>query len=163
MGGGLVLHGHGLRARDQWGPPDATAPSIVGEVVGRRYRCLDCRAVIEVLPRGVLRRRLYSAVAVALALALWAVEQHPAAEVRRRVSPWSRVGPAVRGWMSLRRWAKAVRAGELFPAVRAALAGASLREVAARAATTLAAFALSSADTLSLTTRAVLGAAHVAR
>ncbi|HEX7624219.1 MAG TPA: hypothetical protein VF400_11660, partial [Anaeromyxobacteraceae bacterium] len=150
------------RTRDQWGPPDATAPPGVGEIHCRRYHCQRCGAVAQVVPRGILGRRLYSAAAIALALALWGVEGLVPAEVRRRVSPWRRVGAtAAASWASLRRWARAVRAAALFARVRATSAGARLREVAARAVTTLAAFAPSSADALSLTTRAVLGAAHV--
>lgn len=162
LGGPIVLHGHGLRVRDQWGPPDATAPPSVGEVYCRRYRCQYCAVVVQVVPRGILRRRLYSAAAIALALALWGIEGLAPAEVRRRVSPWRRVGAAAAAsWVSLRRWARAVRAAALFAQVRATPAGARLREVAARAVTTLAAFALSSADALPLVTRAMLGAAHV--
>jgi hypothetical protein len=160
--GQLALHGHGLRARDQWGPPDATAPPAVGEILCRRYACQHCGAVLQVVPRGILRRRLYSAAAIALALALWGVDGLAAVEVRRRVSPWGLVGAAAAaGWASLRRWACAVRSAALFGAVRSLPAGARLREVAARAATTLAAFAPSSADAVPLTTRAMLGAAHV--
>ncbi len=157
-----MLHGHGLRARDQWGPLDVTASPGVGEIRCRRYACQRCGAVVLVVPRGILQRRLYSASAVALALALWGVEGLAPAEVRRRVSPWRKVGAtAAASWASLRRWARAVRAAALFAVVRATPAGARLREVAARAATTLAAFAPSSADALPLATRAMLGAAHV--
>lgn len=78
------------------------------------------------------------------------------------MSPWRQVGAtAARGWASLRRWARAVREGALFGEVRVLPDGARLRDVAARAATTLAAFAPSSVDALPLSTRAVLGAAHV--
>lgn len=157
-----MLHGHGLRVRDQWGPPDATAPPVVGEVVGRRYQCQLCDAVLLVLPRGVLRRRLYSAAALALALALWGADELTPAKVRARVSPLRIVGAtAARGWASLRRWAKAVRTGALFGSVRGNCVGTRLREVAARAATTLAAYAPSCADALPISTRAFLGAAHV--
>ena len=161
-GGRLVVHGHGVRTRDQWGPPDATAPPEVGEVVCRRYHCLACGAVLLVVPRGILRRRLYSAGAIALALALWGVDGLAAGEVRVRISPWHVVGDAAAtGWASLRRWARAVRAFTLFRCVRALPVGARLRQVAARAATTLAAYAPSSADALPIPTRAFLGAAHV--
>jgi hypothetical protein len=154
-----MLHGHGLRVRDQWGPPDATAPPVVGEVRCRRYLCQRCGAVVQVVPRGILRHRLYSAGAVALALALWGVEGLAPAGVRRRVSPWRKVGAtAAASWASLRRWARAVRAAALFALVRATPAGARLREVAARAATTLAALAPSSLDALPLATRAMIGA-----
>ncbi len=65
----------------------------------------------------------------------------PPAEVRRPVSPLRVVGAtAAAGWASLRRWCRAVRAQQLFTAVRALPADATLREVAARAATTLAAY-----------------------
>lgn len=159
-GGHIVLHGHGLRARDQWGPTEAAAPPAVIEVLGRRFECQDCGAVILVVPRAILRRRLYSAAAIALALAVWSLEEQTPAEVRARVSPWRIVGPAAAtAWASLRRWAKAVRGGRLFPVVRELPAGATLREVAARAATTLAALAPSSAEGLPLGTRAFLGAA----
>jgi hypothetical protein len=142
LGGQLGLHGHGLRERHQWGPPvpDATA-SVIG-ILLRRYQCQACGAVVVVGPRGLLRRRLYSAGAVALALALYGVAALPAAEVRAQVSPLRIVGAtAAAGWVSLRRWAGAVRARRLFPAVRQLPTDATLRQVAARAATTLAAYA----------------------
>jgi hypothetical protein len=162
LGGRIVLHGHGIRRRDQWGPPDGVARPEVGEVAGRRYRCTACHALLLVLPRGMLRRRLYSAAAIALALALWAVDDLAPAEVRSRVSPWRIVGAAAAGgWASLRRWSRAVRTGALFATVRALPGEARLREVAARAATTVAAHAPASADALPLATRAFLGAAHV--
>jgi hypothetical protein len=161
-GGRLRLHGHGLRTRDQWGPPEATAPPTVREIVSRRYCCQECGAVLSVLPRGILRRRLYSAPAIGVALALWGVEGLAPRDVRRRVSPWPIVGAtAAKGWMSLRRWAREVRAAALFACVRALPTGASLRKVAARAATTLVAYAPSSTDALPLWIRAFLGAAYV--
>ena len=160
--GRVVLHGHGLRSRDQWGPPDATGPPEVGEVVCRRYHCLACCAVLLVVPRGILRRRLYSASAIALALALWGAEGLAPGAVRRRVSPWRISGAtAAMGWASLRRWVRAVREAELFARVRASIAGARLREVAARAATALAGFAHCAAGALPISTRAFLGAMHV--
>ncbi len=160
--GRVVLHGHGLRTRDQWGPVDATAPPEVGEVVCRRYHCLGCGAVLLVVPRGILRRRLYSASAIALALALWGAEGLAPGEVRTRVSPWRIVGPAAAlGWASLRRWARAVREAKLFALVRASIAGTRLREVAARAATALAGFAHCAAGALPISAGAFLGATHV--
>lgn len=142
MGGNLGLHGHGLRERDQWGPVELGAPPAVIGIRARRYRCLGCGAVIVVVPRGVARRRLYSAGAIALALAAWAVSGQTPAAVRGRVSPHRIIGPtAASGWASLRRWSRAVRAGRLFPVVRASPESATLRQVAARAATTLAAVA----------------------
>ena len=141
-GGNLGLHGHGLRERDQWGPGEfGDVPAVIG-ILARRYRCRGCGAVIVVVPRGVVRRRLYSAGAIALALAAWAVSGQTPAAVRARVSPHRIVGPtAATGWASLRRWARAVRVCRLFSVVRASPESATLRQVAARAATTLAAVA----------------------
>lgn len=160
-GGALGLHGHGLRERHQWGPAVLGAAAVLIAILTRRYRCQPCGAVVVVVPRGVLRRRLYSAGAIALALALWSVAELAPAEVRRRVSPFAVVGAtAAAGWSSLRRWSRAVRAGRLFPVVRALPAEATLRQVAARAATTLAAWA-PGAGGLSIDSAAFLGAAHV--
>ncbi len=141
-GGLLGLHGHGLRERHQWGPVElSAAPSLIA-VLLRRYQCQPCGAVVTVVPRGLVDRRLYSAGAIALALALYGVVGLSPAEVRRRVSPFRIVGAtAAAGWASLRRWSRAVRAGRVFPAVRALAADATLRQVTARAATTLAAYA----------------------
>lgn len=108
---------------------------MVVVVAVRRYRCVSCGAVIAVVPRDVEPRRHYSRPAIALALALWSLASLPAAEVRRRVSPWPVVGvtAAAEGWVSLRRWVRAGRAGRLFRAVARPVAG-GLREVAARLA-----------------------------
>lgn len=161
VGGNLGLHGHGRRERDQWGPAEfGGVPAVIG-ILARRYRCLGCGAVIVVVPRGVLGRRLYSAGAIAIALALWGASAMSAAEVRSRVSPHRIVGPtAAFGWASLRRWARAVREHRLFPIVRALPGRASLRQVAARAATTLAAFA-PGMNGAPIESAAALGAAHV--
>ncbi len=142
MGQALGLHGHGLRERHQWGPVEVgSAPALIAILV-RRYLCLSCGAVVVVGPRGPVRRRLYAAGAIALALALYGVAGLAPAEVRRRVGPLRIVGPtAAAGWASLRRWCRAVRARRLFLVIRALPVGATLRQVAARAATTLAACA----------------------
>jgi hypothetical protein len=114
--------------------------------------------VVVVGPRGPVRCRLYSAGAIALALALYGVAGLAPAEVRGRVSPLRIVGPsAASGWASLRRWCRAVRAQRLFPAVRSLPGDATLRQVAARAATTLAACA-PGAGGLSLESDAFIGA-----
>jgi len=89
------------------GPEELGGRSVVASITVRRYRCTRCSAVLVVVPRGVLPRLRYGAVAVALALALWSVEGLPAAQVRSRVSPFRVVGhDARRGWRSLRRWAR---------------------------------------------------------
>jgi hypothetical protein len=127
-------------------------------ILVRRYQCQPCGAVVVVVPRGLVRRRLYSAGGIALALALWGVAGLSPREVRGHVSPLRIVGAtAAAGWASLRRWARAVRAGRLFPVVRALPTEATLRQVAARAATTLAAYA-PSAGGLAIESAAFLGA-----
>lgn len=67
----LAIHGHGVVTRHLWGPPALGHAPEFGELRLRRYRCLECRAVIRVGPRGVFSRRRYSATAIGLAL--WAV------------------------------------------------------------------------------------------
>lgn len=141
-GAALGLQGHGLRERHQWGPVAAGGVPALIAILVRRYLCRSCGAVVVVGPRGLVRRRLYSAGAIALALALYGVAGFAPTEVRGRVSPLRIVGPsAAAGWASLRRWCRAVRVRRLFPAVRALPGDATLRQVAARAATTLAAYA----------------------
>lgn len=80
----------------------------------RRYRCRSCNAVLVVGPRGLLRRRWYSASAIALALSM--VAHHATSRaVRARICPGSVVGSsAVERWATLSRWLKASRQGELF-------------------------------------------------
>jgi hypothetical protein len=106
-GQGRRLHGHGVRERMRLGPEELGGRSVSTTVAVRRYRCVRCHAVLVVVPRGVLPRLRYGAVAVALALARWAVESVPAARVRAEVSPDRHLGhDARRGWRSLRRWAR---------------------------------------------------------
>jgi hypothetical protein len=135
VGGRLGLHGHGLRDRQQRGPGEPAGLPAVAVVAIRRFRCVACTAVIAVVPRDVEPRRHYSRPAIALALALWSLAALPPAEVRRRISPWPIVGAtaAAEGWISLRRWAKAGRAGRLFSAVGRELSG-SLRQIAGQLA-----------------------------
>ena len=135
-----MLHGHGMRSRLVRGPlrPDGSPEEV--EILVRRYRCQRCGAVLLVVPRGVLRSCLFSASAIGLALALWAMHRLSAREVRRRVSPWGVVGDtAAAGWASLRRWVQQVP--RLFPGVRPCPDHWTDRQRAERIATTLAACA----------------------
>ena len=158
LGGHLVLHGHGVRSRQLRGPTTADGTPLTRLVVVRRYRCQRCGATPTVVPAGVVARYLFSGPAVALALALFGVTGLALAEVRRRVSPWATVGAtAAAGWGTLRRWAAAVRAGRLF-GVRAVPEGWTARQVAARAATTLAARAPAAAGTADVVADAFVGA-----
>lgn len=154
--------GHGLRERQQRGPLVAGgAPQIVTVPV-RRYAC-GCGAILMVVPRETLRGRLYTASAVAWALALFGVEHASAAQVRRRTSPWSVVGAtAAMGWATLRRWVRAVRALRLLSKVRPTPPDFTDRQVAERAGMTAAALAPPSLATLEISSRAFAGAARAA-
>lgn len=106
-GQALRLHGHGVRERMRLGPEELGGRSVCATIAVRRYRCTRCDAVLVVVPRGVLPRLRYGAVAIALALARWSVEGVAAARVRAEVSPDRHLGhDARRGWRSLRRWAR---------------------------------------------------------
>jgi len=103
----------------------------------RRFRCRACGAVVTVVPRGLLRRRLFSAPAIALALwRLGSLGESPSV-VRSAISPWSTVGTtAAGGWAQLRRWSRAVASGALFAGLPAAAEGTA-RAVARRVAMAL--------------------------
>lgn len=154
-GKALALHGHGKRERQLWGPVDPEAPPEVTTIFVRRYLCQRCDAVITVGPKAVLRKRLYSAGAVGLAFALWALSGLSAPEVRKLIKPGSAVGAAAaRTWLTLRRWARDLPS--LFVVVRPCPAGWTPRRAAGRAATTLASLAPESSHPL--TYRAFYGA-----
>jgi hypothetical protein len=163
FGGRIQLHGHGLRQRQVCGPPGPGDEAAALVITGRRYRCVRCGAVLLVVPREVLPRRRYSAAAIGFALALWGLVQATALAVRRRVSPATTLGfDAMTGWATLRRWARAVKARCLFASVPTAGPSATLRGVAALAATALAASGDPTTRQLPLEQRAFLGAAHAA-
>lgn len=164
VGGALVLHGHGTRHRQLWGPPVAGQPPEMLDVEGRRYRCLACGAVIVVVPRPLLARRRYGASAMAYALALWGLALATTAWVRHAVNPARIVGDAAAGtWASLRRWARAVRERRLFPQVPLPAAGSTLRQVAASAAAALAGQAGPASRAWPIEARAFAGGALAAR
>jgi hypothetical protein len=164
VGGAIQLHGHGTRERQVRCGAGPEAPTELVSVVARRYRCVLCGAVVIVVPREVRGRRVYSAPAIGLALALWGLLGMTAALVRRRVCPAMVVGDAAAtGWATLRRWARDIAGGRLF----ASLPGppgpaATLRRVAARAATALVAHADPTTRALPDEHRVFLGAAQVA-
>ena len=110
---------------------------------------------MTVVPREVTAQMLFSAPAIALALALYGLLGQSAREVRAVVSPWREVGTPAGGWKTLRRWI--ARVPVLWRCIRAAPAGASTRARAERAATTLAGHAGGHA---SLVHAAFAGAAH---
>ena len=114
---------------------------------------------MTVAPREVVTRRLYSAAAIALAFALFALAGLPLHEVRQRVSPWAAVVGynAAAGWRSVPRWTEAVREGRLFE-VRRPPEDWTPRQVAERTAATLAARAPSSPVPVDLVAAAFRGA-----
>jgi hypothetical protein len=162
-GAPVGLVGHGVRARQLLGPRWREAAPEAATVMQRRYRCRQCEAVIVVQPAEVLPRRRYAAAAIALALALYGIDKQPAPRVRRLVSPWRIVGAtAAATWATLLRWDKAVRAKMLFESVRRCPTDWSLRQVAERAATTLASYAQAADRGANLVCQAVAGAAWAA-
>lgn len=113
MGERLRLHGHGRRWRDLWGPGDVDAEPEIRSVLLRRYRCVSCKAVCTVAPRGIGMRLRYALAAIGTALLLWGTWLWTAARTRRVVSPNRRVGSCEpERWSSLGRWSRC--AAEVF-------------------------------------------------
>jgi len=113
----------------------------VAVIAVRRYQCRRCGGTTTVVPRGVVRRRLFTAAAIGLALCLFGLVRLCAARVREQVSPWRSIGAAaIVGWAQLDRWTDAVRDGRLFPEVlRGPREAGRRRDVAQRAAVALSA------------------------
>ena len=132
--GRVVLQGHGQRRRQWWGLAGADGTSRHGELFLRRYRCRQCTAVLVVGPSGLLPRHRYTALAIVVALRLWAVERQTDSETRATISPWPRGGVCrPERWTTLRRWAAAARDGRLWPFIRGEVTW-TLRQCAERAA-----------------------------
>src|SRR5690606_13407354 len=114
--------------------------------------------IATVVPRGVVRRHAYGAVAIVLALGKWALEERPAREVRDEVSPFGIVGAtAAIGWASLGRWARG--AARVFPGLPA-LREPTQRALARRVLAFVASFAPRTTGALLLD--ALEGASHAA-
>ena len=96
----------------------------------RRYECQRCRAVMTVVPAGMLACRQYSASSIALTLYLWLVVGLSDRSVRSRVCAWRRRGRNDRGWAQLYRWAR--DAATLFSLPRARMAEEPVHELARR-------------------------------
>lgn len=141
LGGRVQLHGHGERRRRQRGPEAVGGPPAERSVGARRYECQICGATVTVHPRGVLRRRLYGACGIGLALALFGIQRESAHAVQEAIAPTPIVRNAAEGgtWSTLRRWAQEAKAGTLLAEGRACAETFSLRQAAERAAMTLAA------------------------
>ena len=161
LGGRIVVHGHGVRARQAWGPSAPNAPPEIRELLVRRYRCTACHALMTVVPSETLTKRLYTASAVGWALALFGLLAATPRVIRSLVSPWRVLGAtSASRWQTLQRWAGAAAAGRLFGAsVRAMPPDWPARTVAARVATTLSACTLPSPEPPPLDVQAFHGAA----
>lgn len=139
VGGPLQMHGHGERERIQRGPEAVGQPPAERRVGVRRYKCTKCNATVTVAPRGVLRRRLYGACGIGLALALFGVQGESVHAVREAVAPTASGRDPAEGatWSTLRRWAHEAKAGTLLEEGRGCPETFTLRQAAERAATTL--------------------------
>lgn len=154
----VVLHGHGVRGRQCWGPPEPERGGVRWTLPQRRYACQRCKAVVVVRPRGVMPWRRYTAAAIAFALWLWGVDGKTDANVRDTVAVEPKPGLSrPERWTTLRRWAAAVREGRLWRCVSDGTSW-TLRQCAERAARFVAGFA----DTAIAKphARAFAGAAH---
>jgi len=105
----------------------------------RRYLCKVCGQTVTVAPRGVVRRRLYAATALGLALALFGLEGLSPRAVREAISPTASHREAAEGasWSTLRRWSQEAKAGKLLEQGGASPESFTWRQAAARLATTL--------------------------
>jgi hypothetical protein len=133
------MHGHGERQRTQRGPEAVGQPPVERSVGVRRYRCTKCGATVTVAPRGVVRRRLYAASAIGLALALFGIQVESAPAVREAIAPMASARDPAEGatWSTLRRWAHEAKAGTLVAEAHACPETFTLRQAAERTATTL--------------------------
>ena len=103
----------------------------------RRYRCRHCNAVCTVVPRGVVRRRHFSAGAIGWTLFLVGHEGLSSRVIRDRVGGHG--SPEAGAWVTPGRWLKAIEEQRLFR-LRAVLAG-STQQRAERIAMVLISFA----------------------
>lgn len=135
VGERLVLHGHGLLERQVRGVLAVGDPPGVFAISVRRYACQLCRAVMTVVPAGMLARRQYSGPSIALALHLWLMAGLSDRTVRAQVCAWQLRGRSARGWAQLYRWTG--QASRLFMLPRLVSALGDPHEVARRVLTTL--------------------------
>ena len=85
LGARMVVHGHGLMLRPVRGVLAVGEHPSVFTLWVRRYACQLCRAIMTVVPAGMLARRQYSASSIALALHLWLMMGLSDRTVRARV------------------------------------------------------------------------------
>jgi hypothetical protein len=127
----------------------------------RRYACQRCGAITVVAPAETLTRRLYSAAAIAWALALFGVSLLSPAAVRQLVSPFRVVGyTSAPRWATLLRWCAAASGGRLFQTLRQLAPSGSARQVAETVAAAVSAYAIPSPSPPALEVLAFHGAAR---
>jgi hypothetical protein len=97
------------------GPLTPDARPAVHTLRVRRYLCRPCAATVTVLPRGATRARHFSATAIALACAMYALAGASLHATRKRLSPWRSAEP---GWPAMGRWLDAIARGSIFATVR---------------------------------------------
>lgn len=112
-GGRKWLHGNGIVERQLRGPEACDGPPKLVVIEIREYECQVCFAVMRVVPRGVVERKHFSGVAIALAFAVVGLLGRTAADARRRVNE-AVAGHGARGWSTIGRWAADVARGRLF-------------------------------------------------
>ena len=159
IGGPLGLVGHGIRERQLRGPARIGAQPELVVITIRRYLCRHCGAVCTVVPRGVVRRRHFSAGAIGWTLFLLGHEHLSSRAVRDRVGGQGSSEAGV--WITAGRWLKAVEEQRLFR-MGAALAG-STSQRAERIAMVLISFAPPALAMASLAEQAFAGAEVLAR
>lgn len=139
-GGRLQVQGHGTRPRGVQGPREPGAAPETWDVLVRRYFCIVCEATMSAFPAGVLPRRRYGATAIAYALALSGLERwsHQAVRDAVGVHGGARAPAEQQRWASLVRWSRAARDGLLLDGASRTVG--TLREAAARMATTIAGY-----------------------
>jgi hypothetical protein len=156
------IHGHGLRERVVQGPLAPGERPTTITILARRFWCVVCHAVLLVVPAGVLRLRRYTAMAIGLAFALFGLLDQSPAQVRQAVSSWPVVGAtAAAGWATLKRWARAARAGTLFAGRRRAPPRTPLRQVAEAVAAWLSSLAPPPCSPVPDAVSAFTGGAHL--
>lgn len=158
VGEKLAVHGHGLLERQLRGVLEVGgAPGVIVLSV-RRYACLACKAVMTVVPAGMLRRRQYSAPSIALALHLWLLAGLSDCAVRNQVCGWRVHGSSGRGWAQLYRWARQPERVFALPRPTGVLEGAYA--VAKRMLTTLRSLAPVTCHAAPIALQVFEGAAH---
>jgi hypothetical protein len=138
--GCVQLRSHGPRSRIQKGATHAGGAPRTVQITVWRFLCVVCQATFTVAPAGVLRRRLYRATAIGLALFSFGVEKASHAEVRAAVAgvEVARESPTGRRWSALVAWSRAAKAGALVFGVGPVVG--TLRAAAARVAIAIEAY-----------------------